>query len=209
MKYFAKTDKGTVRETNEDHYNIISGYPDIPVSFIIADGMGGHNAGEIASRSSVDFISKIIMQSPGLFSDSPEVNIRNIIIKANRFVYEKSFEISEYHGMGTTLIIAVFIGNVMYIGHVGDSRVYLVRSEHIKRVTNDHSYIEELIRNGSLTRKEAENHPNKNVITRALGCSTDLEVDTYICELEKDDCIVMCTDGLQICLMKRKLKILL
>ena len=208
MKYSAKTDRGSVREINEDYYNIISGYPGIPDTFIIADGMGGHNAGEIASRSSIDHISNLIVESPELLSESPDMEekIKNLILKANQVVYKKSLELTENHGMGTTLIMAVIVEKTMYIGHVGDSRLYLVRKDKMKRLTTDHSYIEELIKNGSLTREEAEKHPNRNIITRALGCSPDLEVDTYICRLETDDCIIMCTDGLTTMMDEEEIK---
>ncbi|NJD02574.1 MAG: Stp1/IreP family PP2C-type Ser/Thr phosphatase, partial [Ruminiclostridium sp.] len=208
LKYSAKTDRGSVRGVNEDYYNIISGYPGIPASFIIADGMGGHNAGEIASRTSIDHISGIILKSPEVFAESTDMpeTIRSLIVKANQAVYEKSLELTENNGMGTTLTMAVITGNMMYIGHVGDSRLYLVRKEKIKRITTDHSYIEELIKNGSLTREEAEKHPNGNIITRALGCSADLEVDTFACNLETDDCIVMCTDGLTNMTDEREIK---
>ena len=198
LKYSAKTDRGSVREINEDYFNIISGYPGVPAAFIIADGMGGHNAGEIASRTSIDYISNLILESPEVLADSADMaeTIRGLIVKANKAVYEKSLELPENHGMGTTLIMAVIVGNIMYIGHVGDSRIYLVKKDQMTRITTDHSYIEELIKNGSLTREEAEKHPNRNIITRAIGCSTDLEVDTYTCELAPEDYVVMCTDGL-------------
>lgn len=198
LKYSAKTDKGSVREINEDYYNIISGHPGIPAVFIIADGMGGHNAGEIASMTSIDHICSVILESPEILAKSTDMSetIKSLISDANQVVYEKSLESPENHGMGTTLIMAVIVGNIMYIGHVGDSRLYLVGNSEIRRITTDHSYIEELVRNGSLTREEAEKHPGRNIITRALGCSADLEVDTYTCSLEANDYIIMCTDGL-------------
>ena len=208
MKYSAKTDRGSVREINEDYYNIISGYPGIPAAFIIADGMGGHNAGEIASRTSIDHISNIILEAPELLAESTDMaeTIKSLIVNANQVVYNKSLELTENNGMGTTLIMAVITGNIMHIGHVGDSRLYLVRKDNMKRITTDHSYIEELVKNGSLTREEAEKHPKRNIITRALGCSEDLEVDTYICKLEANDCIVMCTDGLTNMLDEKEIK---
>ena len=208
LKYSAKTDRGSVRETNEDYYNIVSGYPGMPAAFIIADGMGGHNAGEVASRTSIDHISSIILESPELLAESTDMSetIKSLIVKANQAVYEKSLESAENNGMGTTLIMAVIIGNIMYIGHVGDSRLYLVRNNTIKRITTDHSYIEELIKTGSLAREEAEKHPNRNVITRALGCSADLDADTYICKLEANDYIVMCTDGLTNMIDEKEIK---
>ena len=208
MKYSAKTDKGSVREINEDYYNIITGYSGIPAVFIIADGMGGHNAGEIASMTSIEHISNAILESPELLSKSTDmaVTIKSLIAKANEVVYEKSLELTENHGMGTTLIMAVITGNTMYIGHVGDSRLYIVKNDKMNCITTDHSYIEELIKNGTLTREEAQKHPKRNIITRALGCSLDLEVDTYICKLEENDYIIMCTDGLTTMMDEKEIK---
>lgn len=198
MKFAAKTDKGMVRETNEDSCNIISGYPGIPVMFIIADGMGGHNSGEVASKTAVDHISNIVIQNPDYFSVNTDIPIAvsNLIKEANQLVYDKSMEHPGNNGMGTTLIVAVVIGRTMYIGHVGDSRLYLIRSRKLVQITSDHSYIEEMVRNGSLTREEADNHPRKNIITRALGCSNDLQIDMYVCEIVERDSFLLCTDGL-------------
>lgn len=208
MKYSAKTDKGCVRETNEDYYNIISGNPGIPVAFIIADGMGGHNSGEIASQTAVDYISKAMLESSEIFSRNCDASeeIKKLMLSANDAVYKKSMETSSNFGMGTTLILAVMLGKTLYIGHVGDSRLYLIRNGIMTCITADHSYIEELIRNGSLTREEGAKHPKKNIITRALGCMEELEVDTYVCQLEADDCIVMCTDGLTNMLDEEEIK---
>jgi PPM family protein phosphatase len=208
LRYCAKTDKGMVREINEDFCNIIYGCSDIPPTFIIADGMGGHNSGEIASKTAVDYISNAMTQSIGLLSEGTDIlhAVKTIIQDANKAVYDKSIEFTENHGMGTTLIITMIIGKIMYIGHVGDSRLYLIRNDLIKRITMDHSYIEELVRNGSLTREEAERHPGKNIITRALGCSGGLEVDTYICDIEEKDSFVLCTDGLTNMLAEDEIK---
>lgn len=196
--------RGMVREINEDSYNIVAGYPDVPVSFIIADGMGGHNSGEIASKMAVDLASHHIMEvSGGLPEESAEsadelllTVINGIMQRVNAEVYEKSKESEIHHGMGTTLILAVVHHRKLYIGHIGDSRVYLVRDGKIERLTVDHSFIEELVRNGSLTREEAENHPKKNLITRALGCSECIQADTYVYDIREKDIFMLCTDGL-------------
>ncbi|MDP4180200.1 MAG: Stp1/IreP family PP2C-type Ser/Thr phosphatase [Bacillota bacterium] len=198
MRYGVRCDKGKVREINEDSYNILAGFPGAPTAFIIADGMGGHNSGEIASKSAVELISNNISENPDIFKKSEDVSntLKDIIQLANVHVYKKSLENETDSGMGTTLIVAVVIDRKLYIGHVGDSRVYLIRDGKIEKLTIDHSYIEELIRNGSLTREEAENHPNKNLITRALGCVAVLEVDTYTYDIMENDVFLMCTDGL-------------
>lgn len=198
MKFGVKSDRGMQREKNEDNYDVIAGSSEIPFTYIIADGMGGHNSGEVASKMAVDYVSNYIHQSPGIFSNPEDIPdaLNEMMQAANRSIYNSSIEEESNRGMGTTLIIAVVCGGKLYIGHVGDSRAYLIRESYIERLTTDHSYIEELIRNGSLTRKEAENHPQKNVITRALGCSESIEIDTYTCEIKDGDIFLLCTDGL-------------
>ena len=198
MRFGVESDKGKIRELNEDYFNILSGNEKVPLTFIIADGMGGHNSGEVASKMAVDYVSKYILKHPDHISNEEDIeeNIIEIMNKANEAVYFGSTQNKEYSGMGTTLIICVVLNKKMYIGHVGDSRVYLIRDGAIKRITTDHSYIEELIKNGSLTREQAKNHPKKHIITRALGCENFIEVDTYSCEIKENDIYVLCTDGL-------------
>ena len=198
VKFGVKSDRGMIREINEDSYNIIAGYPGVPVSFIIADGMGGHNSGEIASKAAVDFVSNYILQFPGTLSNEENIadSLAETMSKANARVYALSKEEKANSGMGTTLIVAIICNKKLFVGHIGDSRVYLIRNGKIKRITSDHSYIEELVRSGSLTRKEAEKHPKKNLITRALGCSDEIEIDTYTCEIKTNDIFMLCTDGL-------------
>jgi PPM family protein phosphatase len=198
VKFGVKSHTGMVREINEDSYNVIAGYPGVPVSFIIADGMGGHNSGEIASKAAVDFISNYILQYPELISDVDDISngIKEIMLKANEEVYNLSMEQEENYGMGTTLITAVINNQRLFIGHIGDSRVYLIRDGELQRVTTDHSLIEELVANGTLTREEAKVHPNKNVITRALGCDENIQIDTYISNMKDEDIYILCTDGL-------------
>ncbi len=205
MRFGVKSDKGMVREINEDSYKIISGYPGIPSAFIVADGMGGHNSGEIASKLAVDFISNYILSSPSSFTAEKDIPsaISHMIEKANSSIYNSSMEHANNYGMGTTLTVAVECSGVaagcgkkLYIGHIGDSRAYVVRHSGIERITTDHSFIEELIKSGSLTREEAENHPKKNIITRALGCVESIESDIYISDIMENDIFIICTDGL-------------
>lgn len=198
MKFAAGTDKGMHRELNEDCFNIISGNDGVPEVFVIADGMGGHNSGEIASKAAVDYISSAISSSPGRFAPDSGISdeIKKLMAETNRNVHEKSFELPQNNGMGTTMTVAMAVGGVMYIGHIGDSRLYLIRDNSISQLTTDHSYIEEMIRNGSMTREEAKSHPRKHVITRALGCTPEVEADTYNCGMEAGDIYILCTDGL-------------
>jgi serine/threonine protein phosphatase PrpC len=198
LKFAARTDRGRHRELNEDCFNIISGYSGVPEVFIVADGMGGHNSGEIASKTAVDFITGAILSSPGRLA--PESagggEIKKLVEETNRYVYEKSLEAPENNGMGTTMTVAAAVCGTMYIGHVGDSRLYLIRNGNIKLISTDHSYIEEMVRNGSMTREEAKSHPRKHVITRALGCSAEVEADAYSFSMEDGDTYLLCTDGL-------------
>ncbi|MGI6777032.1 MAG: Stp1/IreP family PP2C-type Ser/Thr phosphatase [Acetivibrionales bacterium] len=198
MVYAVKSDKGRVREVNEDSYKIITDIPGFPYVFIIADGMGGHNSGEVASSTAVkaatDYIHNLSLGFTGEFD--PLSIIKEIMEQANNIVFNKSKEKISNAGMGTTLIIAIFYEGKVFVGHIGDSRAYLIRDGNMVQITTDHSYVEELVRNGSLTREEAENHPQKNIITRALGCSQEMQIDTYLCDLLENDYVLLCTDGL-------------
>ena len=208
MEFAARCDRGLVREKNEDSFNIISGHKDVPITFIIADGMGGHNSGEIASKTAVDYISKTMLKFPEkkIANKDIPLYIKQIIEQANDEVLSVSKEREENHGMGTTVIVASAWADNLYIGHVGDSRLYLIREGEMQRVTTDHSYIEELVKNGTLTREEAENHPQRNKITRALGCFEEIMEDTYICEIRNGDYFVLCTDGLTNMLSENEIK---
>jgi serine/threonine protein phosphatase PrpC len=208
MMFAAISDKGLIREKNEDCFNVITGQPDIPMTFIIADGMGGHNSGDVASKMAVDFVSNFIMDYPERFSIDEDIGqaIVEAMDMANKEIYLFSLKNKSNAGMGTTLIVAIFLKERLYIGHVGDSRVYLIRNGYIKRMTVDHSYIEELVRMGTLTRKEAEMHPGRNVITRALGCGEELQIDTYCFQIEDNDSYIICTDGLTNMLSENEIK---
>ncbi|MBS3994303.1 MAG: Stp1/IreP family PP2C-type Ser/Thr phosphatase [Alkaliphilus sp.] len=189
---------GKVRDTNEDAYYISDNELKL---FIIADGMGGHNAGEIASHIAIDTIKDYISKRIELFSMVSEDNIDNIIkeaiIRANQVIFTKSSEEINYQGMGTTLtVVLILSGNAIYIGHVGDSRAYLYHNDKFRQITQDHSLVGELLRNGSITENEARIHPKRNIITRALGTEHNIIVDLYKIEINNDDIIVLCTDGL-------------
>ena len=209
MKYGIRSHRGMIREVNEDSCNVISGSTKISAAFVVADGMGGYSAGEVASKMAVDYISQCMATVPEDFDEEklPQF-IEKIIEEANNIIYEKSSEPGKFYGMGTTLVIAVFLDKKIIIGHVGDSRVYMVRSGTIRQLTIDHSYVEELIKNGSLTRGEAENHPQKHVITRALGCFEKVQVDICRCDIYTNDIFILCTDGLTNMLSDDKIKII-
>nr|WP_242836712.1 Stp1/IreP family PP2C-type Ser/Thr phosphatase [Clostridium sp. BNL1100] len=195
LKYGIKTDRGLKRQLNEDNCNVLVGYPGIPVCFVIADGMGGHQCGEVASKQAVDSVCNHLLKSDWSTEDIPQL-LKNIITTVNEEIYNFSLLDISTQGMGTTLIITVLKNRKLYIGHVGDSRVYLIRNKTIEKVTWDHSFIEEMLKNGSITKDEAINHPKKNLITRAVGYEPDLQVDTYEIDVEENDVILLCTDGL-------------
>ncbi len=197
----AFTDKGKMREINEDNY-YISGfdyeYQNENGYIIIADGMGGHNAGEVASQIAVDEIRKYISEKYQQAMTDEEIQnmIHESLVKANSVIFNRSNDNKQCTGMGTTAILCVIKSHRLYIAHVGDSRVYIIRNQILNQITTDHSIVEELVNSGSITREEAENHPQKNVITRALGAEEDIEIDIYLHNLEDKDIILLCTDGL-------------
>jgi len=195
LKYGFKTDRGLRRELNEDNCNVLVGYSGVPVCFVIADGMGGHKSGEIASKKAVDSVCSRLLETNWEIEDISDL-LKNIICSVNKELYDFSLLNEATQGMGTTLTVSVFKNGKLYIGHVGDSRVYLIRAKTIEKLTWDHSYIEELVKNGSITKDEAVNHPKKNVITRAVGYESALQVDTYEIDIKENDEVLLCTDGL-------------
>lgn len=195
LKYGIKTDIGLKRQLNEDNCNVLVGYPGIPDCFIIADGMGGHKCGEVASKQAVDSVCNYLLKSDWENKDISGL-LKEIITNVNDELYQFSMQDESTQGMGTTLIVTVIKDNKLFIGHVGDSRVYLIRENTIEKLTWDHSFIEELVKNGSITKDEAINHPKKNMITRAVGYEYNLQVDTYEIDVLESDRILLCTDGL-------------
>jgi protein phosphatase len=200
MRSVGKTDIGLVRKINEDSYlcEKLSGVEDTYL-YIVADGMGGHNAGEVASSMAVEQVSAYIRENIDVIKqEDKEIRelIRNAILFANDKVYKTSIIKSNCLGMGTTLSMVLAKGSTLYIGHVGDSRVYLIREKNITRLTEDHSLVAELIKSGSIKPEEADNHPQKNVITRALGTEYTLEPDIIQRDMLPEDLVLICTDGL-------------
>jgi serine/threonine protein phosphatase PrpC len=180
----AATDVGRVRSLNEDSYLV----DDRMVLVAVADGMGGHRAGEVASATALEALRAAVANGRP---------IREAIEDANGAVYEKANADTALTGMGTTLTAATMAaGDTLLIGHVGDSRGYLLRDGELKRVTLDHSLVEELVRDGRLTPAQAEVHPQRSVITRALGVDETVEVDVYPLQLHVGDRLILCSDGL-------------
>lgn len=190
MEYAALTDVGMRRHNNEDSYIVnVSGNDKI---FIVADGMGGHNAGEIASLEACRITESFVLEGKGNIDDV----LRDGVVKANRDIYVRSCENDAMKGMGTTIDVCVIDGNKLHIAHVGDSRVYIVNKESIRRVTRDHSIVGMMLEEGSITEEEARVHPQRNYITRAVGSSANIEVDIICEEIHSGEWVLMCTDGL-------------
>lgn len=201
MDVGAYSDKGMARQINEDSYYIPSEINDNSIMlFIVADGMGGHMAGEIASKEAVGAVVRYITENYEKEASNARSNLINLInesiLYANKQIYEKSLSDVKLNGMGTTFAIALIHNESLYIGHVGDSRVYLLRRDNLYQLTRDHSYVEELVSSGTITREEAANHPQKNIITRALGTEEIVEIDICVRKFYKNDKLILCTDGL-------------
>lgn len=196
---FAKgTDIGRTRNHNEDYLDAFS--PPDPVQrqqkgdlFIVADGMGGHQAGDIASQTAVTIISHEYYADP---NTDVQASLTSAIEKANAYIYQDAAQNINRAGMGTTVVAAVIRGRELYLANVGDSRAYLMRQGKVTQVTRDHSFVAEQVRAGLLTLEQARAHPQRNVITRALGSRPEVQVDTYAYELQPGDMLLLCTDGL-------------
>jgi protein phosphatase len=185
---------GRKRTVNQDSvYRTDQPIGSLPNLYLVADGMGGHNAGDYASRTCVEILAEAVKNSGIL---TPIGVLQEAINKANEVIYQRSCEDPALEGMGTTLVVATVLGNSMYVANIGDSRLYLLNSGMIRQVTEDHSLVEAMVRNGELQREEARSHPNKNVITRALGTSRSVIADFFEVTLKENDIVLMCTDGL-------------
>ncbi len=195
---FAETDIGKAREINQDYYSIPKSEDNLQL-FILADGMGGYNGGEVASSLATESAKSYIEDNFNKIEhtkDSILELIKKAIEYANTVVFEKSKSVPELEGMGTTLDVCFIYNNKIYIGHVGDSRIYRIRGELIRKLTKDHSYVQQLVEDGKITREEANHHPKKNMLIKALGCTAYVEPDIRARNLEVGDILVMCSDGL-------------
>lgn len=194
MKSFSITDVGMKRSINQDYVycneNFIGSLPNL---FIVADGMGGHKAGDYASRLCVEEVVKSIQNSS---LRTPIGIIGEAINKANKKVCEVSLNNQDYEGMGTTLVITTIVDKCLYVANIGDSRMYLIRNGIIKQITIDHSFVEEMVRLGKIRKEDARTHPKKNVIMKAIGTEKQIVPDYFEIDLKKDDIILLCSDGL-------------
>lgn len=189
MRSFGKSDVGRKRKNNEDSFF----YSNEKGVFIIADGMGGHLAGEEAS--------KIAVETAGKFLSNPGSKIKELINKsintANSIIFSKSEMDPAFKGMGTTLTCAIFNDKKLYIGHVGDSRLYMIRNNSMTMITDDHSQVWKYYKEGLISKEEARTHPLKSVVTRAVGIKPEVLIDTHLIgDIKANDLFLLCTDGL-------------
>jgi protein phosphatase len=194
VKLYSITDVGRKRELNED-YIFTSDKPvgNLPNLFIVADGMGGHNAGDFASKHAVEKVVESVRENVGEYD--PENLLQEAIDQANTYINEMSVKEINMHGMGTTLVAVTFHGSNVIIANVGDSRMYVINN-FITQVTKDHSLVEEMVDMGGLDREAARNHPDKNIITRAVGVRDYVLVDFFDVEITPKERLLLCTDGL-------------
>ena len=201
MRIVSKTDVGKVRRSNQDAYSA-GELPGGVAWAVVCDGMGGANGGNIASATAVKVISERISSGyrEGMSSNSILAMLDTAINAANISVYDMSQDDVALAGMGTTVVACVLVGGVAYIAHAGDSRAYRFNKDEVAQVTRDHSYVQRLIEEGTITEEQAKNYPHKNVITRALGVNERLAVEHTEIELNEGDGIMLCTDGLTGCI---------
>ncbi|MCM1267705.1 MAG: Stp1/IreP family PP2C-type Ser/Thr phosphatase [Bacteroidales bacterium] len=193
LRSYALTDIGRKRQLNQDFiYCSEEPVGNLPNLFLVADGMGGHNAGDYASILAVETVVEEIGIS---FEKNPAKILERAITRANTVLRQRASENYALSGMGTTLVAATCMGRYLEVANVGDSRLYVVGDE-ITQITMDHSLVEEMVRMGGIGREEARNHPDKNIITRAVGARDDVEVDFFDLELQTGDMVLLCSDGL-------------
>lgn len=194
LNYFSRTDIGKKRKANQDYiFSTQEKIGNLSNLFIVADGMGGHAAGDYASRTAVETMTKSIDNS---FEKNSLTLLTKAVEAANNEVYTEAKLNRSLTGMGTTVVAATFVGRYLQVINVGDSRLYIIRNKTIRQVSIDHSLVEEMVRNGAVPREQARNHPDKNIITRAVGVKPTVEPDVYTEELEDGDYVLLCSDGL-------------
>lgn len=193
MNVSAATSVGRIRSLNEDAYFVSEPDASGAVLAIVADGMGGHNAGEIASGKAVGIVQQ---NFAGNIGENAKEFLLSAVEDANRKIYEMSIKKDDLSGMGTTITACVATKDRVTAVQVGDSRLYLIRTGTITQITKDHSLVEMLLENGTITEEEAKQHPQKNIITRAVGTDKSVEADVYEFATEEKDVILLCSDGL-------------
>ena len=193
MNMSARTDKGQVRSVNEDNFYVSDG--DFTY-LVVADGMGGHKGGQTASKMAIENVKMFLCESRMKNNANIKEALLQCVENVNLAIYKKASLDDELAGMGTTLVILYKDRDTAYIANVGDSRCYLVRDGNIKQITKDHSVVQELFDKGKIERKDMRTHPNKNMITRAVGTNFSVKCDIYELSIEKNDGFILCSDGL-------------
>lgn len=207
LKTFSITDIGRKRKVNQDYvYSSERPVGNLPNLFLVADGMGGHNAGDYASRLTVETIVDRSVRSQ---ETDPMVILNEAVQVANSLVRERAVGAAELKGMGTTIVAAVILDRVLHVANVGDSRLYVVNGKEIRQITRDHSWVEEMVRRGGIGKAEARNHPDKNIITRAVGAEETVKADFFQLSLSEGDMVLMCTDGLTNMLEDEEIRMIL
>ena len=203
LKAWGMKDIGKCREINQDYISV-SEEPigNLPNLFLVADGMGGHKAGDLASEYTVAKVQEAV--SKGM-QTIPYQILKGAFQYANQKLLEKAGESDSYTGMGTTLVAATVKNDAVYVVNVGDSRLYKI-GDKIEQITEDHSLVEEMVRMGEISKEQARNHPDKNIITKAMGVSDTVEPDYFDTDLQKGECLLMCSDGLTNMVSDRQIK---
>jgi protein phosphatase len=208
MKVGYLSDRGKKRELDEDSIIIVRNNAvygsdkDQAVLLVVADGMGGHNAGEVASRLATAKVAEEMVRvmierdQRDSFDEKGENPLINAVKRANSYIFNEVKKNPQYKGMGTTVTAAVVLGHTVYIGHVGDSRAYIINEKEIRQITTDHSLVQEMVDRGEIKREEAKEHPRKNIITRAVGIYEDIDVDIFKEYIYGEDYLLICCDGL-------------
>ncbi|MFO7291273.1 protein phosphatase [Planifilum fulgidum] len=191
-----RTDKGKVRPHNEDAVELFRTDFGSLVA-VVADGMGGHRSGEVASRQAVQVIRRELRSlSPDASTEEQKKRLLDAVVKANAEVHQLASGNEEYRGMGTTVIAAVVSESEVVLAHIGDSRAYILHDGGLYQLTEDHSLVNMLLKHGQITEEEARTHPHRNMIVKALGTNTEVEADIIVTPWEKEDILLICSDGL-------------
>lgn len=189
MKLAGKTETG-LRSQNEDCYMLL--HTDTLDAVAVSDGMGGHQAGEVASRLAVDTLRDMLLRN----HKDPEASLSSAFAEANNAVHQRASTTDEMYGMGCTLVAAVLRDTEFFAANIGDSRLYYFDGNSIRQITHDHSFVAELVRRGAITPEEAKTHPRRNLITRAIGTESRVYADIFSCEWKQGDMLLLCSDGL-------------
>ena len=205
MNYYAKTDIGKVRNKNQDQAAVNANIKDQIIA-VVCDGMGGHRSGEIASRVVMDHVLSCFDIIPPF--DTPEELkkwLQETIVECDQIVKRMAMQNVEHQGMGTTIVVAIFMDNKLYVSHVGDSRAYILKDGQLTQITKDHTLVNELVDRGAITPESAKHHVQKNVLTQAIGAQTELKPSLIEMDFE-NSLLMLCSDGLYNCLDNEAIK---